>query len=754
MVKTPKRRKKTEEEEEELSENGKAQETTPSRRDGISPPASRLRSRKKRRRGDDESDDNSMTTDDDEETSNKPRAASKRGRRKKTNDDSSRNTTDNEEEQPPAKRRRGTTTRGRRKTATKNKASKQSDDESMTEASEENDDESMTQDDEEDASKKYGGQNGFKSSSVAALPTVDETQEEEEETNGSSKPAALGHISKLRMPSKHTPGKLQTTAPAPGRGATHSRRLQFGAPNNTNQVLNEVPPAAAGGISTATTREESAKSPQGVDNAELTSILTETAQEEEQVSFTAQVYQVATTSLETMVYSIGEVATSLVVPQMQEDYVDENDEHVQVSSPLLTRSYVWFILLLLLQLLCWNPIVSTVNDTSDFSLGVYKTLVGTRDLSTAVTVSKEKLDLQELQEVSRLLESLEQDANMDNEMAFVEKKLVEIRGRMRERHEALEDWKDGLEDVESALHGLATAESMDNVPRLFFRANEILGFFKDMVPPDLSTEILDTTYVFLWEIASSANCKKPSDASDDSLLTLEMLQMGLDELRQMYLVSASEIMSDKKVSSSLRDWIRDAVPKNATSQSEEEEKESIPMNGLTQDMARDVIAEFLEKERADQLGVVDYASILAGATVIRVGDRATSPSLVDSLPLLNRLMEHARLRFYGYGPEAALTPTFPFNALGQCWAFDKNPTRNGGRYATLTVQLGEPVFVTQVVIEHAPKELTDQPETALRSFRIFGFEDEDASDYPWPLGSFEYDIGKLLEVACPSPSTI
>jgi hypothetical protein len=156
-------------------------------------------------------------------------------------------------------------------------------------------------------------------------------------------------------------------------------------------------------------------------------------------------------------------------------------------------------------------------------------------------------------------------------------------------------------------------------------------------------------------------------------------------------------------------------------------------------MAQGIIVELLEKQRADQLGVVDYASIIAGASVI---ERATSQSLIDSLPLLNRLMESARLRFYGYGPEAALTPTFPVTALGQCWAFASDSGRMGGRYATLTVQLGKPIYVTNVAIEHAARELTDQLESAIRSFRIIGYEDGDAMGNPWHLGSFAYDIGE------------
>lgn len=248
----------------------------------------------------------------------------------------------------------------------------------------------------------------------------------------------------------------------------------------------------------------------------------------------------------------------------------------------------------------------------------------------------------------------------------------------------------------------------------------------------------------MWEtVASTADCGTTplvDDAADDAVLTEAMLQMGQEELRQMSLLSGSEIMSNEEVANKLRVWIRNELPeKNATVPSDDD---GPPTNALTLEMARDVIAQVLETERADQLGMVDYASILAGASVIQ---RATSPSLVDSLPLLNRLMEQARLRFYGYGPEAALTPTFPVHALGQCWAFErdaKGTGKSGARYATLTVQLVKPIYVTRVVVEHAPKELTDQPETAIQRFRILGYKDKDASDEPWHLGSFQYDIGK------------
>jgi hypothetical protein len=52
------------------------------------------------------------------------------------------------------------------------------------------------------------------------------------------------------------------------------------------------------------------------------------------------------------------------------------------------------------------------------------------------------------------------------------------------------------------------------------------------------------------------------------------------------------------------------------------------------------------------------------------------------------------------------------------------------------------VFVTSISIEHPTKELTDKVNTAIRSFRAFGFEDPNAQGKPWPIGDFEYMIGE------------
>jgi hypothetical protein len=57
----------------------------------------------------------------------------------------------------------------------------------------------------------------------------------------------------------------------------------------------------------------------------------------------------------------------------------------------------------------------------------------------------------------------------------------------------------------------------------------------------------------------------------------------------------------------------------------------------------------------------------------------------------------------------------------------------------LTVKLAKPVFADSIVIEHPTPEVTDRARTAIKTFRVFGFEDEDATSTPLALGSFSFD---------------
>lgn len=173
--------------------------------------------------------------------------------------------------------------------------------------------------------------------------------------------------------------------------------------------------------------------------------------------------------------------------------------------------------------------------------------------------------------------------------------------------------------------------------------------------------------------------------------------------------------------------------------------------GVTEHDAKKMIDERLEATLGDSAGLLDVVARYNGAEVIRRGARATTPSLVQSLPLVNRLMAAAKLRFYGHGPYAALTPTIPPDALGQCWSFEdiarsKNPRWNGvykrdnanGKYASLTIKLAKPTTIKRVLIEHnaAPGK---KDSSAIMDFRVVGYADAKASGSPIHLGAFRYD---------------
>jgi hypothetical protein len=174
---------------------------------------------------------------------------------------------------------------------------------------------------------------------------------------------------------------------------------------------------------------------------------------------------------------------------------------------------------------------------------------------------------------------------------------------------------------------------------------------------------------------------------------------------------------------------------------------------------QEAIQQQLQIDRADVTGVYDHASLMNGATVLYGGKRGTSKSLIDDLPVVNRILQRSRFRFCGFGPEVALTPTYPRNSLGQCWSFHQTTLEEQlkeralfqsdtgtpddfkrGSFGTLTISLPHPVRVGSVIIEHPPMRLTDQSGSSIRSFRVVGYEDDKASSKAWNLGSFQYDI--------------
>jgi len=190
--------------------------------------------------------------------------------------------------------------------------------------------------------------------------------------------------------------------------------------------------------------------------------------------------------------------------------------------------------------------------------------------------------------------------------------------------------------------------------------------------------------------------------------------------------------------------------------------EKVESPGISRNDVQIIIDGLLEVEMADSTGKFDYASVGNGAKVIRSGSRKTSPSLVENLPFINRFLSRTSIKFYGHGAEAALLPTFPKTALGQCWSFEEDGLRkqlavkemidedevesiemdpDRGEYATLSVSLPEPIHVSSIVIEHPSKMLSPSSQgSAIRKFRLIGYMDKEARGNPWLLGSFEYQI--------------
>jgi len=249
--------------------------------------------------------------------------------------------------------------------------------------------------------------------------------------------------------------------------------------------------------------------------------------------------------------------------------------------------------------------------------------------------------------------------------------------------------------------------------------------------------VLDYSFVRDWDIPEGSCAAGGGSGSQ----YIERVKARAQEMKKKADESAGKIQNDEAFEEAMRGWIRNALIEHLPNYRrvlQDKVKPASQQTGASLETVKRVLEARVEVERADQTGRIDYASILNGAEVIFSGDRATSPSLVDRLPVLNRLAHLLSIRSYGFGPEAALTPTYPPTALGQCWAFQKDSSSKFSAFGTLSVKLSEPVAVEKVSIEHPPKERTGDEFTAIRTFRVFGFERPDASGARFDLGAYEY----------------
>lgn len=325
--------------------------------------------------------------------------------------------------------------------------------------------------------------------------------------------------------------------------------------------------------------------------------------------------------------------------------------------------------------------------------------------------------------------------------------------------------------LRSALENIAEGTGLNTLPEVQATIHSI------------GHVLIDISTLSLWEVDGPENCEEVSAAKSDSTETsappihdVAVKPNDLDEqraeLKQTTQMSVASLMMSAGAEEAVRRWIRsqleamlqgndeatNAISKLQGKVDDLPDDSSIGLSsGISVEQAQEITKARLENEMADHTGDYDHAAIYNGATIIRDGKRATSGSMVDFLPLGNRLLQLSQLQFYGFGPEAAITPTYPADALGQCWSFNDFSIEDlqkrqvfkpnldehkNGSIGTLTIKMRNPVVVRSIVIEHPSRGITDQTKSAIRSFRLLGFDDPLADTSPWLLGSFEYDISK------------
>lgn len=378
---------------------------------------------------------------------------------------------------------------------------------------------------------------------------------------------------------------------------------------------------------------------------------------------------------------------------------------------------------------------------------------------------------------------LSKDTLSDKYILLVQQ-IEQLRDQLSSRQERVQDRLLLLSELEGALDQRIDDEdddddelwSTDQWARLRALAQQTIG-----------TALLDSDSIVLWEIPEiEGSC--PADAFDEdseeaervmveklkdgqSPLFLNLLEAKESELMLRAQMTAERFMSGDVAEQRIRGWIKAELDKalhgNGDAAHALARLEEIASGTAVKNVDQSKALEYLEKtiqhgleiDRADVTGVYDHASLMNGATVLYGGKRGTSNSLIDDLPIVNRILQGSKFRFYGFGPEVALKPTYPRNALGQCWSFRQTTLEEQlreralfqsdtgtpddfrrGSFGTLTIRLPQPVRVRSVAIEHPPMRLTDRSDSAIRSFRVVGYEDDRASSIAWNLGSFQYDI--------------
>ncbi|KAL3917102.1 MAG: hypothetical protein SGILL_004869 [Bacillariaceae sp.] len=384
---------------------------------------------------------------------------------------------------------------------------------------------------------------------------------------------------------------------------------------------------------------------------------------------------------------------------------------------------------------------------------------------------------QRVEALQILQENYRTDSSALNEKYnYVQHGIRKAMDRIQHQEKAVQQKMEGLSDLEHLLNDMDD-EQWDRIQSLASAAG---------IP------LLETLSLQVWNVPdidgnSCANTNEDAsveeDESTEPVLTVKTLQEKESDLVLRAQMSADNIMTGDIAKDRIRKWLEQTIDKSLHRDADSDAAktriselstslEATPAHDAVasssgevsvhsgEDIENAIHARF-EVDRADTTGEFDHASLKNGAEIIYGGRRGTSKSLTDYLPILNRLLQSSNLRFYGFGPEAALTPSYPPNTLGHCWSFQPTSLEEQlkerelfreqrgvpndfkrGSIGTLTISFATPVFVNSVVIEHIPQRLTDRADTAIRSFRVVGYEEDDATSEAWNLGSFEYSMQK------------
>ena len=575
--------------------------------------------------------------------------------------------------------------------------------------------------------------------------------------------AKIAPAQNLRLPSEQTPGKRAIPSKLPP-DTPYDNRYQGLLPQDEIQQVIEPPPE----VSRVT------DSLLQVDDAAMP--------DEPRV----------TTPVRRLFRTIRSTIKDIIVPSAAD--LDLDDDDISEHSFFAYRPHFWFAVIVLLQGLCFqfylNPVLTTMYEMTSDSVLWYKGIIGieptivenvtevevivpvpsppkkvTKIVETQVPDDAAPVidDSEVVQHVEKLTGARDHYINSISAMKKGKEKidnhLDQVKLALLDKEESLKAWDAALSEAELEINVLLETPPTD-IPKVV-EEREIIPVLQKLEAAalmDVNAEIV-TAQVPMWEVVSSSGCPQPPSSDDDPFITATDAEEGNAKLKLAAGETVQQTVQDPEIEETIKDWVQDELEQTELAVANVDSDETVNADGddiglvigVTGNDAKKIIDERLDASLSDTVGLLDVAAKYNGAEVIRRGARATTPSLVQSLPILNRLMAATKLRFYGHGPDAALTPTIPPDALGQCWSFEnisksRNPRWNSvykrdkanGKYASLTVKLAKATTVKRVIIEHntAPGK---KESSAIMDFRVIGFADGKAGGNPIHLGAFRYD---------------